>query len=93
MATPRDRDRMAAAIMSFEARRKNGRLAIYQLPEIDGGGTYEVAGINDKYNKETVDVLVALIEEERYDEAEALAVDFIAQDTDRARWWGGGPDI
>ncbi len=62
------------------------------LPE-DGGGTYEVAGINEKYNKETADVLVALIEQGRFDEAEALAVDFIAQDTDRASSWSSVPGL
>ena len=93
MATSRDRDRMAAAIMNFEARRENGHLAIHHLLAIDGGGTYEVAGINEKYNKETADVLVALIEEERFAEAEALALDFIAQDTDRASSWSRVPAI
>jgi hypothetical protein len=57
------------------------------LPAGDGGGRYEVAGINERYNKDTVDKLVALIEDGKYDEAEELATEFIAQDTDRAMEW------
>jgi hypothetical protein len=35
----------------FEARRdKNGHLVVYDLPKNDGGGDYEVAGINLKYD-------------------------------------------
>ncbi|HWA89475.1 MAG TPA: M15 family metallopeptidase [Rhizomicrobium sp.] len=88
MSTAEQRLRMASSIVNFEARRDaQGRLKVYKLPPGDGGGTYEVAGINDRYNKQTVDQLVALIGERRYDEAEKLAADFIAQDTDRAQSW------
>jgi hypothetical protein len=53
---------MATAIVDFEARRdRNGHLKVYKLPAGDGGGTYEVAGINECYNKNTADVLVSLI--------------------------------
>jgi len=85
---------MAAAILGFEARRdKEGHLAVYDLPEGDGGGRYEVAGINERYNKETVDVLVSLIRQHRYDQAERLATEFIAQDTDRVGAWSSVPAI
>ena len=94
MTTPEHRRRMATAILNFEARRDaQGRLAVHRLLKEDGGGTYEVAGINEKYNKETADVLVALIEQGRFDEAEALAVDFMAQDTDRASSWSSVPGL
>src|SRR5262249_6938436 len=94
MATPDSRLAMAKAIMKFEARRdQNGHLSIYELPEQDGGGTYEVAGINDRYNKDTVDVLVALIRQGRFTDAENLAVDFIAQDTDGASSWSRVPAV
>jgi hypothetical protein len=67
---------MAAAIVNFEARRDSKRhLMVYKLPKGDGGGRYEVAGINERYNKDTVDVLVSLIDQRRFDEAEALAAD------------------
>ena len=57
MTTPEQRRRMAAAIVNFEARRDSKRhLMVYKLPKGDGGGRYEVAGINERYNKDTVDV-------------------------------------
>lgn len=94
MSTPDQRLRMAAAIVNFEARRDaKGHLAVYKLPPGDGGGRYEVAGINEKYNKETADVLVKLIEQGRFEEAEELAIDFIAQDTDRAMSWTRVPAL
>jgi peptidoglycan hydrolase-like protein with peptidoglycan-binding domain len=94
MSTPEQRRRMAAAIINFEARRDNkGRLKVHKLLPEDGGGRYEVAGINERYNKETCDALVGLIEARRFDEAEALAIDFIAQDTDRASSWSNVPAL
>jgi hypothetical protein len=48
MKTPEQRRRMAAAIVDFEARRDpHRRLTIYGLPPGDGGGRYEVAGIDE----------------------------------------------
>src|SRR5262245_1714474 len=94
MTSSEQRRRMAAAILEFEARRdKQGHLTVYKLPKGDGGGRYEVAGINERYNKETVDVLVSLLQQKSYDEAETLADDFIAQDTDRAASWTNIPAI
>jgi peptidoglycan hydrolase-like protein with peptidoglycan-binding domain len=94
MATPEQRRRMAVAIVNFEARRdSHGHLKVYKLPPGDGGGKYEVAGINERYNKDTADALVSLIAQKKFDEAEALAVDFIADDTERAASWTGVPAI
>lgn len=93
MSTAAEREQMAAEIVKFEERRVDGHIAVYHLPANDGGGTYEVAGINDKYNKETVDVLVSLINQGRYAEAEALAADYIAQDTDRVSSWSKIPAL
>jgi hypothetical protein len=88
MTTAAERQRMAAAIVNFEARRDaQGHLAVYNLPPGDGGGRYEVAGINERYNKTTCDQLVSLIAQRRYDDAETLAENFIAQDTDGAAAW------
>ncbi|MER9465368.1 M15 family metallopeptidase [Mesorhizobium sp. M0482] len=85
---------MAAAIVNFEARRdSSGHLKVYKLPAGDGGGTYEVAGINERYNKDTADALVSLIGQKGFDEAEALAVDFVADETDRAASWTSIPAI
>jgi hypothetical protein len=94
MSTPEQRHRMAAEIVNFEARRDaQGHLAIYKLPKGDGGGRYEVAGINERYNKDTADALVDLINQKRFDEAEVMATDFIAQDTDRVSSWCHLPSI
>lgn len=85
MASPTDRLRMAREIFKSEVRRdKGGHISVYVLPPDDGGGQYEVAGLNEKYNKEVVDHLVNLIRVGEYDEAETLATEAIAQDTDNA---------
>lgn len=85
MSTPADRTRMAKAIVDFEARRdESGHLKVYNLPANDGGGRYEVAGLNERYNKVVVDELIALISAGRYADAEAKADDAVAKDTDPA---------
>jgi endonuclease/exonuclease/phosphatase family metal-dependent hydrolase len=79
---------MAKIIVDFEARRDAaGRLKVYMLPEGDGGGRYEVAGINEKYHKTECDELVRLIQSGRHAEAEARAREFIAGFTDAAARW------
>jgi hypothetical protein len=82
------RQAMARVILDFEARRDaGGRLAVYRLPPGDGGGRYEVAGINERYHREVCDELVALIRAGRHADAEACAAEFIAGYTDRAAAW------
>lgn len=82
------RRRMAKAIVDFEARRDNqGRLAVYQLPAGDGGGTYEVAGINDRYHPTEAAHLAALIRQGRHDEAETYVADFLVAYTDVVNGW------
>ncbi len=93
MANPDERRRMASAIFEFEARRHKGLLVVYKLPPSDGGGTYEVAGINDRYDKEVVDALVRLIDQNRQAEAETLAITYIAETTDRAASWTRIPGL
>jgi hypothetical protein len=49
------------AIVNLEARRdSDGTLKIYRLPENDGGGKYEIAGINDRYHPEALADLRAM---------------------------------
>lgn len=94
MSTHEQRLRMAETIKNFEARRdRKGRLQVYYLPPGDGGGKYEVAGINQRYNKQVCDRPVALVNAGRYDEAEALATEFIANDTDPVESWSTIPAI
>lgn len=88
MTTPEQRLKMASIIINYEARRdQQGHLMVYHLPAGDGGGKYEVAGINEKFNKQVCDQLVALVEAKKFAEAEAVANEFIAKDTDRAADW------
>ena len=82
------RTKMAQAIVNFEARRDDkGRLAVHKLHPEDRGGTYEVAGINDKYHKKEADELVALINAGKYGEAERKVVEFVATYTDVVVNW------
>ncbi|NBW22376.1 MAG: hypothetical protein EBR82_81945 [Caulobacteraceae bacterium] len=61
----------ARKTVDFEARKdKSGNVAVYQLPSGDGGGTFEVAGINDRYHPGEASRLASLPPEQR---AEAAA--------------------
>lgn len=54
---------MGLAIVEFEGRfDKTGNLLVYKLPSGDGGGTYEIAGINDRYHPSKAAQLKKLIE-------------------------------
>lgn len=82
------RRRMAQAIVDFEARRDaHGRIEVYKLPKGDGGGRFEVAGINERYHPDVCLRLVALIEAGQHAEAERLAGEFIANYTDVVDRW------
>jgi lysozyme family protein len=82
------RTRMGRVILSFEARRDSqGRLAVYKLPSNDGGGSYEVAGINDRYHPEQASHLRSLIQAGQFAEAEASAVEYMVKYTDAAAGW------
>lgn len=88
MSNPTDRLRMAAKIVDFEARRDSrGRIKVYNLPRGDGGGHYEVAGINDRYHPAEAAALRQLVESGRFDDAEDRARDHIASYTDSADRW------
>jgi hypothetical protein len=85
---------MARAIVDLEARRdRQGRIAVYRLPPGDGGGRYEVAGINERYHKQACDELVALIEGGRHAEAETRAAEIVAGYTDKAAAWTHNPGV
>ena len=88
MTTPEERLHIASQILNWEARRDSqGRLKVYELPPGDGGGMYEVAGINDRYHPVEARQLKELIEQGRYKEAEDYASAYIAAYTDGvARW-------
>ena len=87
--TPDDvRRRMGKAITLAEARRDaQGRLAVYALPAGDGGGAYEVAGINERYHPVAAAKLKGLIEAGQHQEAEDFVGDYTASYTDVADVW------
>ena len=77
--TPREQ---ARKIVDYEARRDaKGHLKVYYLPSGDGGGSREVAGINDRYHPEALDQIELLLAQERYEEAEDVAAAHIEQYT------------
>ena len=94
MSTADERHKMAEAILNFEARRdKHGHLQIYKLPAGDGGGAYEVAGINERYHPDEARHLAELIEAGRHEEAEQQATEIIATFTDVVTTWTTSPAI
>lgn len=85
---------MAAQIYRWEARLdSSGHLKVYKLPSNDGGGTFEVAGINDRYHPEMATRLKGMIEHGRAHEAETEAIEYLAQYTDKAAKWTTLPAV
>lgn len=79
-------------ILDVEARRdRNGRLAVYQLPAGDGGGTFEVAGINDRFHPQAASQLALLISRKKFVQAEQEAVEYILKYTDGPGSWAKTP--
>lgn len=88
MNTTEIRGRIGLYIISSEIRRdRQGNITVYKLPAGDGGGTYEVAGINERYHPQEAAKLKRMIEQGRYDEAEREVGDYIIQYTDEVRKW------
>jgi hypothetical protein len=86
--------RQAKIILDYEARRDHkGRLAVYPLPYDDFGGTYEVAGINDRYHPREAAELAALIRAGKYNTAEKRAIEIIEEYTDPVAGWDDRPAV
>jgi uncharacterized protein (TIGR02594 family) len=87
--TPNDvRVRMGQAVIKWEARRDSqGRLMVHPLAADDGGGAYEVAGINERYHPVEAAKLRAMVEGNRHAEAEQFVGEFVASYTDVADVW------
>jgi hypothetical protein len=80
--------KMAQWIVNQEARRDaHGRLSVYNLPANDGGGRFEVAGINERYDTKECLKLVAMLNLGQYAAAEREAALYIASQTDAAAKW------
>jgi hypothetical protein len=70
-------------IIQYEGRfDKQGHLMVYILPSGDGGGKYEVAGINDRYHPEAAKALKSLIENKKFEEAKNYAAEYLRKYTD-----------
>lgn len=83
-----DRNKMGSAIVNFEARKDSkGRITVYYLPSGDGGGGYEVAGINERFHPGKASALRSLIMAGKYDQAEREAAEYIMQYTDPVETW------
>lgn len=94
MKEKRLRKLMAEKIVAFEARRdKNGNIIVYELPEEDGGGDYEVAGINTRFHPSAFRKLSKLIKEKDHRAVEEYVTEYIATYTDRAMQWTSNPSI
>lgn len=88
MSTPEQRLQMAKYIVDFEARRDSqGRLAVYRLPSGDGGGSYEVAGINDRYHPAMAARLRGMIEAGQYEAAERAVAEYLVDYTNVVTKW------
>lgn len=88
MSTQAQRQRMAEVIYTQEARVKNGKLQVYKPPANDGGGSFEVAGINIRYHPAEAKALRALILGGEHEEAEARVKRYMLAYTDVVLTWG-----
>lgn len=77
------RQQMGREIVQFEGRfDSQGRLQVYKLPPGDGGGAFEIAGINDRYHPTKSKQLKSLIESGQHDKAHSEAGSYIVAYTD-----------
>lgn len=82
------RDEIGQFILNKEARRDSrGHLVVYHLPKGDGGGEFEVAGINDRYHETQAWTLRRLIEAGNFADAENEAREYLLQYTEVVVNW------
>jgi hypothetical protein len=85
---------MARFILSVEARLdKSGNLRVYKLPAADGGGTFEIAGINDRFHPQAANTLKTMLSQKRFKAAEEYVVDYLVSYTDIVTKWTQHPAI
>jgi hypothetical protein len=72
----------------------NGNIKVYYMPGNDGGGRYEIAGINERYHPQKAAQLKSLIDQGQYQQAETEAAAYIIQYTNTvAKISNGNPGI
>lgn len=85
---------MAERIFKWEARYdSSGNLKVYILPANDGGGAFEVAGINEKYDHDMAVRLRSLVNQGLSAQAEKEGIEYIAKNTDSVVGWSSVPAI
>jgi hypothetical protein len=86
MTTAAGQQRMATAIMNFDS---HGHLEVHALPPRGGATRCDAAGTDARHDRGAYAALTNRIDQCRFDDsdAERLAEDFIAQDTDRVASW------
>lgn len=78
-------DTFGKEIINLEARRDaEGNITTYKLPEADGGGTHEIAGINNKYHPKAYARIKKLIDAGKHQEAQQAISDYIISYTQPA---------
>ena len=86
--------RTAQFILDAEARRdKAGHLVVYPLPQGDGGGRFEIAGINERFDHDICWELRRLIEAKQFEAAEKMALEYYMANTARVADWYAPPAI
>lgn len=85
---------IAQQIVKWEARyNKLGEIRLYPLPEADGGGLYEYAGINDRYHPDALLTIRRHLTGGRHATAESYATGYIANYTDVVQLWNPVPAV
>lgn len=93
-ARPAHQVQIGQWIVNAEARRDSaGRIQVYPIPKGDGGGKYEIAGINDRYHPQVAAHLRSLIRLDQHAAAEQAAVDYILGYTDLVNRWTPVPSL
>lgn len=93
-STTSERLEMADFILRSEARRdKMGRIRVYPLPKADGGGTFEIAGINDRYHPKAANHIKGLLDNNKHSAAENYIKKYLVEYTDIVKAWTEEPAI
>jgi hypothetical protein len=91
--TTAEEQKWAEWVVKKEGRFKKGKLTVYKLPSGDGGGSYEVAGINEKYHPKQARQLAKLIESGNPELAQDFAEEYILEYTKTVKDWHPSPSV
>lgn len=82
-------EKMMATLLNFEDDRVTGpaSLRVMRLPEGDGGGEYEIAGICDGIEPKEFNAIKAKLEAGKRDEAWEMCLDYVERKTHNGKVW------